>query len=146
MCSNGCRCRPGTRMCRHTLNFRQLLQRCLRPIRHPAGRWHGEARAASQGDETLGISGARLGTGPQPAQGFARGNSNLFVPTVPRARQGRGGHTRTANSRRAAHRFGRFGLHMGPGTSEDNFKVAQAVGYLVQQCACSKCFFKAEIV
>lgn len=33
---------------------------------------------------------------------------------------------------------------MGPGASEDNVKVSQAVGLLVQQRICSRGFFKAE--
>lgn len=50
------------------------------------------------------------------------------------------------SGKRATHWLRCFGSHMAPGASEKNFKVEQAVGHPVQQCACSRGLFKAEIV
>lgn len=49
------------------------------------------------------------------------------------------------SSKRAPHQSGWLGFHMGLGILEDSFEVAQAVGHLVQQNACSRYFFKGEI-
>ena len=96
------------------------------------------------GGETSGTSGARLGTSPQPGRGFTWGNSNPF--TLRQCLVQAGAEEDAQGQQRAAHPSGWLGLHVGPGASEDDFKVAQAVGPLVQQHTCRRGFFKAEVV
>lgn len=64
--------------------------------------------------------------------------------TVHSPSRGRGRCTGATKGQEGSSLLGWFGLHMGPGASEDNVKVAQAVGLLVQQRICSRGFFKAE--
>lgn len=68
------------------------------------------------------------------------------MPTVHSPSRGRGRCTGAMKAQEGRSLLEWFGLHMGPGASEDNVEVAQAVGLLVQQCICSRGFFKAEFV
>lgn len=74
------------------------------PLATPQGDGTAEPGPLLGGEETLGISGARLGTDLQQGWGFAWGNSNPFILTVPGASWGEEDAPGQQSSQRAPHR------------------------------------------